>query len=62
MAAQPSRIDLSKPPRWAEKHQGRPKRGSSSSGAGFWDGFFTFALLDGLGDLLGGLLEGLGSD
>lgn len=54
-------INFNKPPRWAEKHQGRPKRGSSS-GDGFWDGFFLFGFCEALGDMLGALLEGLGSD
>lgn len=54
------KIDLSKPPRWTAKCHGRGRH--RPSGGSFWDGFAVFAIFDGLGDLLGAIFEGLGSN
>lgn len=52
-----TRIDLKK------KEPARPQRRHNDS---FWDGFFLFAflgdLLEGCGELLGAIFEGLGSN
>lgn len=57
-----TRIDLEKPgpPRWTQAVHGKPRpRGHSG---GFFDGAAFFAIFEGLGDLIGAIFEGLGSD
>ena len=46
-------IDLKKKP---------PSRPSRRDHGGFWDGFFLFGFFEALGDLLGAIFEGLGSN
>lgn len=57
-----ARIDLEKSgaPRWTQTAHAKPRsRGYSS---GFFDGAAFFAIFEGLGDLIGAIFEGLGSN